>query len=288
MSECRKELLKSAIVAIMSASLLGAVTYHLFQPEPSLMPIAFALGEGGQFCGDYSMLKRSCLILKLTFLNGSVITSPISFHQETNRGVLIPDKHSGEFDATELQKITLSVFDFDNFFYNRDTVVEYLVTWLRDRIINVNLVDRNQEMTELGTSKSLGRKWNMQSGRIGDPRQEHYRLLLDALKASFNITIKEFSSTGYWKATDYAWEITANQLGDMLQGSGTTNIAFTLDINTELKYRIIRTPEEDVTGNTTLSWAGTWGTLQLTHEDGKISWVNYNFKTVKLIMILNE
>jgi len=287
-SEYRKELLKSAIVAILSASLLGAVVYHVFQPEHGLIPIVFALGEGGQLSGDYSLLESSCLVLGFAFLNGSVITSPLLSPEELNRGVSIPDECIGEFDATELQEIILSVSDFDDFFYNRDTIVRYLVTWVQDRIISVKLVDRNQEITELGTSKSLGRKWNIQSGRIGDPKEEHYALLLDALKASFNITESEFSSTGYWKATDYTWAMTAGQLGDMLHGSGTTKITFTLDIKTELEYRIIRTSEKDLTGKTSLTWTGTSGTLQLTHEEGKISWLKYNFKTVKLTMVIND
>jgi len=287
-SEYKKELLKSAIIAILSASLLGAITYHLFQPQQGSIPLAFALGERGQFSGNYSILEGSCLVLRLTYLNGSVIMSPTPSSEEMNQGIPAHDEYSGEFNATQLQKITLSVFDLDGFFYNRDTDVRYLVTWLRDRIIDVNLVDQNQKVADLGLSKSVGRKWNMQSGRIGDPKQEQYKLLLDALKASFNITVKEFSSTGFWKATDYIWEMTASQLDDMLHGSGTTNITFTINVKTELKYRIIRTPEEDITGNTTLSWAGTWGTLQLTHEEGKISWVKYNFKTLELIIIINE
>jgi len=286
-SEYKKELLKSVIIAIMSASLLGAITYHLFQPQRSI-PIAFALAQVGQFSGNYSILEGSCLVLALTYLNGSVITSPIPSSEEMNRGIPAHNEYSGEFNASELRKITVSVFDLDGFFYNRDTDVRYLVTWLRDRIINVNLVDRNQKMIALGLSKSIGRRWNMQTGCIGDPKQEHYKLLLDALKASFNMTVKEFSSTGFWKATDYIWEITVNQLDDMLHGSGTTNITFAINVKTELKYRVIRTPEEDIIGNTTLSWAGTWGTLQLAHEEGKISWVKYDFKPLELVVVFNE
>jgi len=286
-SEYRKELLKSAIVAIISASLLGAVIYHVFQPEHGLMPVVFAFGEGEQFSGDYSLLESSCVVLGFTFLNGSVITSPLPSLEDMNRGVSIPNECIGEFNATELKKIILSVSDFDDFFYNRDSALRYLVTWLRDRIISAKLVESEQEITELGTSTSLGRNWNIQSGRIGDPKEEHYKLLLDALKASFNITVKELSSTGYWKASDYIWAITADQLNDILHGSGTINITFTLDIKTELEYKIIRTSEEDLTGKTTLEWTGTSGTLQLTHEEGKISWLKYNFKTVKLIMVVN-
>ena len=282
MANYRRDLLKSAIVAIMSASLLGATTYFIFQPERGTFPIAFALGEDGQFSESYSLLEGSCLVLQLTYLNGSVATTPTPSHEEIDQ----LDGYSGEFNGTELQKITVSVFDFDSLLYNNSTDVKYLVTWFRDRIINANLADQNQRTTDLGTSKSIGRHWSMQSGRIGDPKQ--YRLLLDALRESFNVTVKEFYSARYWKATDYVWAISTNQLAGLLHGSGTVNITFTMDIKTELKYTIVKTPEEDVTGNATLSWAGTWGILQLTHEEGKISSVSYNFKTVRLMMHINE
>jgi hypothetical protein len=283
----RRELLRSAIVAIMSASLLGATTYFIFQSDRGTIPIAFALGEDGQFSENYSLLEGSSLILQLTYLNGSVATTPTPSREKMNQ-VGIFNEYDGEFNGTELQKITVSVFDFDSFLYNNSTDVRYLVTWFRDRIVNATLADQDQKTADLGTSKSIGRHWNMQSGRIGDPKQEQYKLLLDAIKASFNVTVKEFYSTRYWKATDYVWAISANQLAELLHGSGTINITFTMDISNELTYSIIRTPEEDITGNATVSWTGTWGTLQLTHEEGKISSVNYNFKIIRLVMSINE
>jgi len=264
--EYRKELFRSAVVAIISASLLGALVYHFVQPEYGVGPVAFALAEERQLSGNYSILEGSDLILKFTFLNGSVATK----------------KYGGEFNATELQRITLSVYGFSNDLYGEDTdtVVRFLVAHLWDRIIHVTLVDRNQEMTDLGTSKSIGGISSWQSGGLGDQKQGHYNVLLDELKSSFDVARKELSSTGYWNAPDYTWSITVNQLGDMLHGSGTAKITFTADINMELKYRFISTSGEDLTGSTPLSWSGTWGTLQLTHEEGKISWVNYNFTSM--------
>ena len=266
MGEYRKELVKSAIVAIMSASLLGALTYYLVQPEYSPIPVAFALSEARQLTGNYSTLEGSGLILKFTFLNGSVITK----------------KCSGELNAADLQRMTLSVYGFSNDLYSRDTdtIVRFLVTYLQDRIINVTLVDGEQEMTDLGSSKSLGGITSWQSGRLGDPKQEYYNVLLDELKSPFSVARKEFSSTGYWKATDDIWSITVSQLSDMLHGSGKASMTFTVDTNIELKYRFIRTSGKNLTGSTNLSWSGTWGTLQLTHEEGKISWVNYDFTSM--------
>ena len=288
MSEYRKELLKSAIVAIMSASLLGAATYHLVQPEYRSISVAFALGEGRQFSGNCSAAFGCWLDLNFTFLNGSVITkSPLPPLEELCLGKPIPDEYSGEFNATELQKITVVVHGFSGFYLHDKSILKFIVACLQDRTIDVTLVD--QEITDLGSSKTFGGTWGTYSGNDYAPlNKTDFDALKSFIKSSFNITKKERSSTGYWKTTDYIWGITTNQLGDMLYGSGTANITFTMDINMELKYKITTTSEGNLTGDATLSWSGTWGTLQLTHEEGEISWVKYNFATVKLIMIVTE
>jgi hypothetical protein len=271
----------------MLASLLGALTYYVVQPEQGLIPVTFALGEGRQFLGNYSILEGSSLVLKFTFLNGSAIKrSLLPSHEEISQGIL-DGKYLGEFDAAKLQSITLSVHGISGLYFSSDTVVKSLVAYLRDRIMNVTLVD--QEMTNLGSSKRFGVVSSVQLGPLSGLKQRYYNAILDELMSSFNVTREELSSTDYWKVTDYIWSITVDELDDMLHGSGTANIFLTVDIKTELKYRLIRTSGEDLTGSATLSWAGTLGTVQLTHEDGKISWVNYNFtKTVALIMIVNE
>jgi len=286
-SEYRKELLKSAIVAIMSASLLGALTYHLVQPGHRPISVAFALGEGRQFSGNYSASFGCCLILNFTFLNGSVITkSPFPPEDPC----LLPlNEYSGGLNATELQKITVSVSGFTGF--HDEGTVRFLIACLQNRIIDVTLVD--QEHTDLGSSKTFGDTWGVCSwngppGPVTHEEIEELRAELRELSSSFNITRKERSSTGYWKTTDYIWEITANELSDMLKGSRIANITFTVNINMELKYKITTTSEGNLIGNATLSWSGTWGTLQLIHEEGEIFWVNYNFTTVKLIMIVTE
>lgn len=123
-------------------------------------------------------------------------------------------------------------------------------------------------MTDLGSSKTFGCTWGIYSGNGYAPWN---RTDYDALKSSFNMTRKERSSTGYWKTTDYIWGIITNQLGDMLRESGTANITFMMDINMGLKYKVMTTSEGNLIGDATLSWSGMWGTLQLAHEEGKVS-----------------
>ncbi len=289
-SEYRKELLKSAMVAIMSASLLGALTYYLLQPEQTLMPVTFALDEGRQFPGERSMLDGSCIVLKFTFLNGSAMRKrPFPSYDEIFQRVPGQGEYSGEFDATELQRITLSVHGISGLCFDSDTVVGGLVAYVQDRTIDATLVYGDQEMTNLGLSRSFGVISGVQLVRLGELNPGYYDVLLDELKSSFGVTGQEFSSTGYWEAADSKWDITVNQLGDMLHGSGTVRITFTMNVSMNLKYRLIRASEEDLTGSTNLLWAGTLGTLQLRHEEGKISWVNYNFKkTLELTMNVNE
>lgn len=152
----------------------------------------------------------------------------------------------------------------------------------------------DQETTDLGSSKNFGNSLAVGAGNDGPPgpstpeEREEWSAEARELLSPLNITRKERSSTGYWKTTDYIWGITTNQLGDMLRKSGTANITFTMDINMGLKYKVTTTSEGNLTGDAALSWSGMWGTLQLTHEEGEISWVKYNFATLKLIMLVTE
>jgi len=279
-SEYRKELLKSAIVAIMSASLLGAATYHLVQPRQRPIIVAFALGEGRQFSADCSASSGFWLSLNFTFLNGSVITR---------------NPYCGEFNATELQKISVRVHGFAGFDFD-ESILRFMTVYVQNRTIDATIAD--QGITALGSSKNLGNTLGCYStNEIFTPEEEdaHRAALhaeLDRLRSYFNVTRKELPreerlSTGYWK-TYTMWEITMNQLDEMLHGSGTANITFTVGIDIDLYYKITTTSGGNLTDSTDLSWSGTGGTLQLTHEEGKISWVKYNFTTVKLIMLVTE
>lgn len=286
MSEYKKGFLKSAIVAIMSASLLGAATYYLVPPRHRPVTVAFALGEGRQFSGNYSTLFGFYLISNFTFLNGSVVAeNPFPPIEELARGKLPTEEYGGEFNATQLQKITITVrvpgYIGLSGLSDKGTVT-FKVKWLQDRTINVTLVDR--EITDLGSSKSFGDIWYVKSSSAPHV-QDETPPVFEMPPPYFNVTRIERSSTGYWKNTGI-WEINVNQLGDMLYGSGTADIVFTMNINMELKYEIVTTSEGNLTGSTNLSWSGIWGTLQLTHEGGKIFWVSYNFTYVKLIMIV--
>ena len=278
-SEFKKGFLKSAIVAIMSASLLGAATYYLVPPGHRPVTFAFALGEGRQFSGNYSTLFGFYLISNFTFLNGSVITrNPIEPIEELAQGKIPYEEYGGEFNATQLQKITISVIQFIGLSDKGTGTFE--VVWLQNRTIDVTLVDR--EITDLGSSRSFGDILYVKSSSAPHVQDE---TPVYEMPPFFNVTRVERSRTGYWK-TARSWKINVNQLGDMLYGSETADIVFTMNINMELKYKVVTTAEGNLTGSTNLSWSGIWGTLQLTHEEDKIFWVSYNFTNVKLIMIV--
>jgi hypothetical protein len=281
-SEYRKELLKSAIVAIMSASLLGAATYHLVQPEHRSISVAFALGEERQFSGIHTKAKFNWfLALNFTFLNGSSVEVRPFPNAECSP---TPNPYTGEFDATDLQKIAVS---FSAFHYVDDYIdaTEFMLAFLRNRTIAATLID--QEMTDLGSGKNFG-TWGYILTRPYN--QTEYNELISSFNAS-KMGVKP--STGYWKATrcaslDANWEMSINELGDMLHGSGTANITFKLQLTEQLKYKLTTSEGDSMIGNATLSWSGMWGIFQLTYEEGKISWVKYNFTTITMRVITNE
>ncbi len=65
MAEARKDLLKSAIAAILLACLLAGATHNFFEPQGGLVRIPLALGEVAQLSGNYqSILNGDYLRLK--------------------------------------------------------------------------------------------------------------------------------------------------------------------------------------------------------------------------------
>ena len=283
MAEYRREFVKTAIVAVLSACLLGAIIYCLFQPLQSPIPVAFALGGGEQFLGNYSVLDGFFPLLEFTFSNGSgTARNLLSSSKQMNLGGLVPASFCGEIDATELRTIILSFCSFSGDLYDTERAVGCLVACHVDRIINATLVDGDKR-TDLGSSKNPDAVSTCQSGLLDYLKQGYYNRLLNELGSSFNVTGKESSSTGYWKVTDFLWAITAGQLSDMLQASGIAQVTFTAGINMELKYRIIDKSGEDLTGNTSLSWTGTLGTLRLQHEAGRMSKIEWEFTFIGLM-----
>jgi len=279
-AEARKELLKSAIVAMLLACLLAAITYYFFEPQGGLPRIPLALGEVPQ--NHYSILNGDCLILDAVFSNGSAITiGPLS--ADISQGIPTPGGYSGEFNASGLKTIILSINGFGVDLGDATTIIRALVAFRRDRIIDVTLIDENKKMRDLGESQSIGFVKAIHAGLL-DFNQAYYQAILDQLQASLKVTRQQASGRGYWRIADYVWRMNVDKLTNVLQGSGTAQITCILDVTMDLKFGVFRTAGENLTGGTNLKWTGTWGTLELTHENGEITWVKYKSSFIGLVM----
>jgi len=273
MSESKKELLKPAILAVIAASLLGTVVYYFIPQGPPFSMVAFALGRNTQVSGDYSTLFVHGLGFNVTFLNGSTIPVYTIFPMDEPGEINFPEVYNGEINAIDLEKITIYVTGGVGIYYKGS--VKFIVGCVQNRTINVDLLV-DEGTVDMGLSKIVNGTWRVGSGDVSWEELQEFPL---------NVTSKESTSTGYWATTDFVWEISVNQLGDMLRNSNTANVTFALDVSMYLKYKVV-TPEGDITGDAELQWSGTWGTLQLLHDGDKILLVRYNFSNIKLNMVV--
>ncbi len=273
MSESKQELLKSVILAVIVASLLGTVVYYFVPQGSPFLTVAFALGRDTQVSGDYSTLFVHGLGFNVTFLNGSIIPVYPIFSMDEPGEVNFPEVYNGEVNTADLEKITIYVAGGVGM-YNRDSL-KFIVGCVQNRTINVDLLV-DEGTVDMGSSKTVGDTWRVGSGDVSIEELQEFPL---------NVTSKESTSTGYWATTDFVWEMSVNQLGNMLSKSNAANVTFALDISMYLEYKVM-TPEADITGEAELQWSGNWGTLQLLHEGDKILLVRYNFSNTKLNMVV--
>jgi hypothetical protein len=286
-AETRKTLLKSMIAAIMLACLLVAAIYCFFEPQGGLTSVPLVFDEASHLSGEsYSLLGGDWLNLEAVFSNGSVIAANL-LSADSTQGVQMLREYSGEFNATGLKAIVLSVTSVGADLGNAASTMRALVAFRRNRIITATLRDENTKTTDLGSSQALGFVKTIDAGRL-DSNRQYYKAMLDQLQASLSVTGEFASSRGYWRIPDYVWRMNVDTLGSVLRGSGTVQIAFALDVNMDLKFGLFRTAGENLTGATNLKWTGTWGTLELIHEDGEITRVGYKFSFMALVMMSPE
>jgi hypothetical protein len=205
------------------------------------------------------------------------------FSGDASQGVPAFQDYAGEFNATGLNSVILSTTSVKSKLSDPHTIIRTLVAYQQDRTIDTVLIDENRETTDLGSSRVFGVVKTIQAGRF-DFDQRYYQAILDGLQASLNVTKQLTSSRGCWRIADYVWHVNVGKLSSVLQGSGIATITFSLDVIMDLRYGLFRTAGENVTGGVNLKWNGTWGTLDVTHEDGKITWVKYRFSLVALVM----
>jgi len=281
MSVSKGRLLRMAILAIMSVSLVGSAVYY-FVPEskvpiggsPGGSPVfAFILGEGNT-SGEYYTLIVYEPYLSLTFMNDSNVQIYPSEGPPPPTGTIFSDESSGEVDATQLKKITLGL--------QRSKVLTFpssidllIVGVAENRTISTYLID---EATEDMGSQTIGCKdISYASNNPITPSDNEFG------NFPSGEPVLETKSTGYWSKC--AWEISLNQLGNMLSsGLGTANITFTFNVEAKLKYKAVMS-SGNMTGSANLEWSGPQCVLQLLHEGSKITLVRYSIKNIKLNIV---
>jgi len=277
MSEFRNGLIKSAILAIMFASLLGTAVYYFVVPQGARFPtIVFALGSNSQISGDYITMYVQELGLIVTFSNGSAIPIYDTGGELTPEGAIIPDEHNGEINATGIKEImiyTTSIIGISH-----QGAIKIILRWAENKTASAVLIDK--DIIDIGSSKILGEINGVASALDrGTPIGPED---INELPLDVNVTGEEL--TGYWMDKSH-WAVNADQLRDILQSSSNPAIiTFTLDSSIYLKYKIVGSGE-NMTTDVNLKWSGTWGTLQLWHDGGEISSMRYNFSNIKLNVI---
>ena len=259
MSEYKKEMVRSAIVAVLIVALLSGFSYHFF-PQSRLprVPFVFGWAEGDTKCGNAEYKNQTLdwdgLEFEFTFVNGSSIHEP---------DTTISLEYHGEFNATSLQRIAIGMFHLG--IGSSPENVTYHLEIDKNTTISASL--ETVETTDLGAYEYM----------IG-------RSIIAYTNSCVQIFIRTFQSSysGYWKRPG-SLMIDINQLSSVLPDSGTVWITFdaTLSVNVRYEITIEGTTE---TGETILSWEGTIGAIEISCDQGRIIWVKYDFQGISLVL----
>ncbi|MEM3566368.1 MAG: hypothetical protein QXK18_05800 [Candidatus Bathyarchaeia archaeon] len=281
MSMSKREFFKPIISGAIAALLLGAITYYLIPipRSPSFAVIAFALGSSKQFSGNYFTLFVDSLNITFSHSNGSTIQIHPPWQSDNYTiNLNFPKEYAGELNLTDLEKITVSITTL--LYMNDESTLKFIVGVIENRTIDVNLhVD--ERTINLGYSKVSGKSFGFVSGTgTEEIRKEVHKIL-----SNLTDNINERISTGYWNVTDYIWEISIEELKDMLSGSNLANITFTMEKDMFLKYYVV-TPEGSIYGESNLQWSGIWGTFQLILWEDETTTIRYDISNIELNMIV--
>lgn len=276
MSEYKKEMIVATVTGVLLVGLISGVIYILFPPTPFELPprlaLSFFLGLGSGASAD-SMGKNETVYLEVLeigfdFANGSTMNLPeMNLHAQDLSDVC-PDKYSGEINASSLQRVTVKVTSC----YGANADIDYTVDTVRNSTIYASL--KSVEVVNLGVferANCIERYVGYSSNR--------------SVVVRIRCQSVDVSSSGYWAGKELTPELGMDvaELSGMLTGSGTALITFDATHSIHLKYNI--TTGSIQQGETDLSWEGRIGTFEIVYDQGKITWVRYDFTTVKLALL---
>lgn len=273
MSAYKSDMAKAAIT-ILLVVLLGIASYHFFPQSPiPREPFVFAWIEGNANYTDtmYKInktLQWVMLDFEFAFVNGSSIHEP-NANAQAGQSFEICLEYHGEFNATSLQRIGISRTGISFGTSCNTTQMEKNTT--------INTALKAVEVNDLGTFEELN--WHETTTNYGN--------------GCVSIGISGWpnqSYSGNWKRygerdfKDIEWMMGIDQLSSMLPGSGIAWITFNATISVNIKYEITVDGTTE-TGETSLLYEGTIGTIEITYDQGRILWVKYDFQGARLQLL---
>jgi hypothetical protein len=273
---------RASVIAVLFACLLGALIYYL--PLEGVIPqsaigFVWATGEDSPTESEYNVcLERVFFEVKFYFANGTGVSIPAIFPPYLSTGPTRPEDHRpeyhGEIDATSLTTIGARFIQFG---VKRPGDAIATMEIHENRFVNVYLVSGGVT-TGMGMHEYLNENNNVWFN------QTHTHIY-------GNGTYETSTNTGYfverYRTNVPTWNITVNELSQMLPYTGTATIDFHTSLEVNVHYNITINGETKI-GDTKLTWNGILGTYQLNLDQGRILSVKYDFMSVFLFLKIEK
>lgn len=273
MNESRKNIIGAAATAVIVVAFLGFLSHQFF--PTSTIPTSFALAwlQGKQEPTNNTItLLISTLSPTFTFQNETcwwteeVDLKTYGIPQDLD-WIILQDEHN----ATWLKSMSIHPYNIICTPVNLPFDGTYNITMVMNTTIHVSL--------EAVTNVDLG---------VYDCRNETYIVYQnETYSQSSSIGKPTWNSSGYWETDeddDVNWEIDAEKVSGMLQGSGTSLITFRGVLRVNLKYEITTNGVKKTNGRT-LSWEGNMGIIKVTYDQNRIVSIEYEIPAVGLTML---
>jgi len=276
MSLSKKKVARLVAIGIIAVSLFAATIYYTVPDGLHLRSIVFALGPNQSSSMNSANSSVYSLIaeINVTFQNGTTYVTDLNLPD-------IPGTvGAGELNSTDIKEIR--VYPFPGYSSSLDlpkpywAAIEYAADW------GIRTSLTGEETTSLGVLNVANYTFS-----FGDSSGMHppagYKI------PTLNYTLWK-DATGYWDLGTlpygpWNWHVNSDQIHDILVNTtGPASISFDVDLSMNVFYQVT-TQDGTQTGNATVEWSGTWGTLQLLNDGDKLVGLRYSFSEISLRMM---
>jgi hypothetical protein len=253
------------VTGIIAVSLFAATIYYTVPNGLHFKTIAFAMSSGQSNSKGLTVYMQS-YILNVTLLNGTT--------WEGSCPTL-----AGELNSTDIEEIHFLPepgYGGGNGFPGPWlATIEYAFDW------GIPASVAGESIVDLGTLEVANYTFSFYESH-GSPLPTIGPPMLD-----YPLQVK---ATGYWNIGPllygpWTWQMNSSQIKSILpDGTDPVNITYNLNLNINLFYQLT-TEAGTQTGNSTVQWGGSWGTLQLQHENDTLLGLRYDFSEISLEMM---